>query len=94
MGYSGGTRDSAIGAEAGKNDHTERMPGGSQPNQVRCCWCGRPQKEVGRLIASPLYGGPPSLEPSIGFPPGIPEVYICDGCVESLWEMLHDDVGE
>jgi len=89
-----GRSTSAIGIESGQSDHTERMPGGSRANQVRCHWCGRSQKEVNRVIASPLYGGPPSLGPSIGFPPGIPGVYICDGCVESLWEMLHDDVGE
>lgn len=68
------------------------VAGGSRADQVRCCWCGKSQKEVGRLIASPVYGGPRSLRHGIGFPPGVPAVYICDSCVESLWETLHDEV--
>lgn len=44
---------------------------------ARCSFCGKHQREVGRIIASALNR----------FPPTDHDVYICNECVEQLWEI-------
>ena len=66
------------------------MPGRTQADEARCSFCGKQQKEVERLIATEHHRGPPSAEKWIGVRPGAPLIFICNECVDSLWEMLHD----
>lgn len=56
------------------------MTKSSDMGGVRCSFCGKHQKEVGRIIASELNR----------FPPSDRDVYICNECVDLLWRIEQD----
>lgn len=66
------------------------MPRETEVDGVRCDLCGKSHKEVRKLIAHSRHDGRPHSDERIGLRPGAPVIYICNECVGSLWEMLHD----
>jgi hypothetical protein len=51
-------------------------------------FCGKAQQEVEKLIASEHHRSPPTSH-HIGARPGVPLVYICNECIDSCCETLH-----
>ncbi|HET6915278.1 MAG TPA: ClpX C4-type zinc finger protein [Acidimicrobiales bacterium] len=66
------------------------MPRATEVRGVRCDFCGKSQKEVRKLIAHSKHDGRPHQDKWIGLRPGAPVIYVCNECVERLWETLHD----